>query len=202
MIKPILTLEDYKEAAKELDCEVEAIQAVAEVESARAGFNEDGTPVIQFEGHVFYKELKEKGIDADQVAKDHPDICYPKFTLKHVKNQKEEYSQFLRAQTIEKLAAIKSTSFGKFQIMGFNYKSAGFNALIDFVFAMQKSEREHLKAFVNFIKNEKLDVYIRDHEWTRFASAYNGPGYWKHNPPYDKRIHDAYWRYKLKNKHS
>jgi N-acetylmuramidase len=48
-----LTDADFARAAKELNVEVAAIHAVAEVEAAGAGFLPDGRPAILYEAHIF-----------------------------------------------------------------------------------------------------------------------------------------------------
>lgn len=51
------------------------IKALVEVESSGRGFLEDGRPLVMFEEHVFYSELKKAGLDPEVVLSDHPDIC-------------------------------------------------------------------------------------------------------------------------------
>ena len=53
-----LTDDDFARAAKELNVEVAAIRAVAEVEAAGAGFLPDGRPSVLFEAHVFHQHTK------------------------------------------------------------------------------------------------------------------------------------------------
>ena len=84
-----------------------------------------------------------------------------------------------------------SASWGAFQIMGENYKQAGYASIGDFVDAMKTSVGDHLNAFVNFINaNPKLKSAIQKKDWATFASIYNGPGYRDHH--YDTGIADAY----------
>ena len=79
--------------------------------------------------------------------------------------------------------------------MGFNFTLAGYNSLQQFVTAMYTSEAEHLKAFVEYIKNTFLDDELRDKRWTDFARKYNGPIYYKNN--YDGKLKDAYKKYNV-----
>ncbi|MGJ7033804.1 N-acetylmuramidase family protein [Niabella hirudinis] len=182
MTKPVLTEKDYKDAAQMLDAEVAAIRAVAEVESAGSGFLQSGEPKILFERHVFSKRTG--GLfDAS-----HPNISnsvwggYGAAANQHKRLQE--------AAALNREAALMSASWGKFQIMGFNYALCGFNTLQDFVNAMYRSEREHLLAFVNYIKNVSLDDELREHRWADFARKYNGPDYRKNR--YDIRLKGAY----------
>lgn len=177
-----LTEQDYKEAAQFLGCDVPTIKAVAKVESLNSGFYRNGEPKILFEGHIFHKLTNGKYSTSENA-----DISYPKWKTRYYR-----YNQHKRLQKAVKLdrdAALKSASWGKFQIMGFNHKLAGFNTLQEFVNAMYRSEKEHLKAFVNYVKNRHLDDELRNHDWVRFAYYYNGPGFAKNR--YDEKL--AYW---------
>jgi hypothetical protein len=97
------------------------------------------------------------------------------------------------AAALDKSAAIKACSWGKFQVMGFNFEVCGFTNLDDFYAAMQKSEGEHLKAFCNFIAGNNLGGALRKHQWATLASGYNGADY-KINQ-YDTKLAAAYKKY-------
>ncbi len=62
-----------------------------------------------------------------------------------------------------------SASWGKFQLMGYNYALAGYYSLQDFVSAMYKSEGEHLLAFVHYLQSLSLDEDLRNKNWEAFA---------------------------------
>ncbi len=184
-----LTEQDYKDAADSIGCEVAAIKAVAFVESGgRSGFMTDGvTPKILFEGHWFHKLTK--GVFTNSINKD---ISYPKWIKKYY-NQ-DQHKRLQKAERLNRDAALKSASWGKFQIMGFNYKLAGFNSLQSFINAMYKSEREHLFAFVAFVKHRRLDDELINKDWQGFAFGYNGKEYAKNK--YDEKMENAYNRFK------
>lgn len=59
---------------------------------------------------------------------------------------------FILIRALDKNAALKATSWGKFQILGSNHLSAGYKDVNEFVSSLSVSEKNHLKAFVNFIK--------------------------------------------------
>ena len=95
----------------------------------------------------------------------------------------------MAAYKLDKEAALKSTSWGKFQILGLNHSSAGFGNVMDFVRSLSRSEKTHLKAFVSFIKSDaKLLNAIRNKDWTIFAISYNGP----RQVGYDSRMRSHY----------
>jgi hypothetical protein len=91
-------------------------------------------------------------------------------------------------------AAHKACSWGAAQILGTNYQAAGFKTVQAFVEAMQHGgAAAHLNAMVAFIKANKLDSPLRQHNWARFAGGYNGPGYAANN--YDTKLGAAHQRW-------
>ena len=70
-----LTESDFKHAAELLGVEVAAIKAVLEVETGnKGGFLAVGKPTILFEGHIFWSQLKNRGIDPAKHQKGNEDI--------------------------------------------------------------------------------------------------------------------------------
>lgn len=181
-----LTEDDYKQAAKLLKCEIAAIKAVAEVESSGAGFLSDGRPKILFERHKFH------GFTNGRFAATHPDISN-KRRGGYGKAGAHQWDRFNTAFALDPIAAIKSCSWGKFQVMGFNFEICGFTKLDDFHAAMLKSEGEHLKAFCHFIASNKLDTALRNHKWAALARGYNGASF-KENK-YDTKLAAAFRKY-------
>lgn len=178
-----LSEKDYINAAKELGCEVAAIKAVAEVESLTGGFQADGRPKILFERHKFHEFTNGK------YSKDNPDISNSRpggYT-------KNEHGRLEKAAKLNRTAALKSASWGKFQIMGFNFAIVGYSTLQEFINAMYRSEADQLKAFVKFIKSNKLDDELREKRWADFARIYNGKNF--HINKYDIKIAGAYKKY-------
>lgn len=188
----MISEKQYSDSAKILNAEVAALKAVAEVESGGDGFISPGIPKILFEPHVFWKELRKLGIDPSTI-KGADDILYPTWGSKPYGKVSQQHERLNRAVLINRDAALKSASWGKFQILGNNYKLAGFGTVQDFVNAMYKSEDEHLAAFVSFIKNTFLDDELRAKDWAGFARGYNGSLYWKNQ--YDKKLAAAYKKY-------
>lgn len=158
---------DYEEAAKELGCEVAAIKAVAKTETGSYGSyfkfedNDDYVPAILFERHHFHKYTNGK---YDQFE----DISNPVAGGYGVTSI--QYAKLVKAYTLDKKAALKSASWGKFQILASNYATAGYASPEDFVFALSKSEKNQLKAFVSFIKADRVLLHsIRTKNWLSFA---------------------------------
>ena len=176
---------DYNNAAKVLKCEVAVIKAVAKVESAGNGFHSNGEPVILFEGHKFHKYTNGKF-----TTPENENISHRKWSRKYYKEN--QHKRLQKAAELDRDAALMSASWGKFQIMGFNYKLCGFRTVQDFVNAMYKDEGKHLMSFVNFVINTGLSTKLRNKDWSGFARGYNGSSY-KVNR-YDTKMSEAYNR--------
>jgi hypothetical protein len=183
-----LTEKGFNDAGRELGVETAVIKAVAEVESAGEGFLEDGRVRILFERHKFHKY---SGGQFD----DHKDISDPK-AGGYGAGGAHQNARFTEAFELDPEAAMMSASWGKFQIMGFNHKAAGFDTVGEFVDAMKVSEDEQLKAFVKVIKSWGLVQELRAHDWVGFARQYNGAGY-KMNA-YDTKLAKAYEKFSKK----
>lgn len=189
----MLTEQDYINAASILSVEVACIKAVTEVESSGSGFNADGSVKILFEPHVFWKQLKQRGIDPAQHKAGNEDILYMGWGEKPYGKYSAQWNRLNRARAINEDAALCSASYGIFQVMGFHFKICGFDSVQHFVNAMQESEGRQLEAFCSFVKANHLDDELRAKLWAQFALGYNGSGYKKNN--YDKKLAAAYQKY-------
>lgn len=177
-----LTKADFERAAASLQCEVAALRAVAQVESIGSGFLRDGRPKILFERHKFHQ------FTGGRHANSHPDISSPRAGGYLGGNR--EYDRLHEAIPLNREAALKSASWGAFQIMGFNHAAAGFAAVEPFVMAMVSGSAAQLDAFVAFIRSQGLAHALREHDWAGFAQGYNGADYRRNQ--YDERMARAY----------
>jgi hypothetical protein len=89
-----------------------------------------------------------------------------------------------------RLAAIEAASWGRFQVLGENWKLTGAKSLDAFLAVMFTSERSQLDGFVAFVKNKHLDGALRHLDWREFARGYNGRSY--HRDNYDGKIARRY----------
>lgn len=201
-----LSENDLVEFSNKFQLELAAVKAVNEVESLGKGFLIQGRPRILFEGHVFWRQLQKRGINPNDFMKpEFSDILYAKWTKQHYKGGAGEYVRLEKAAGISDIpgvhdAAYCSASWGAFQIMGFHYKKLGYTNIDQFVADMYEHEREHLKAFGQFISNssfsgKKLIDWLREKNWANFAHAYNGSGYKKNK--YDIKLEKAYLNYSM-----
>jgi hypothetical protein len=177
----------WRALSARLGIEEPTLKAIAEVESAGSGFlpPPDEEPRILFEGHAFHRLTK------GQFAADHPDLSYPKWTKKfYARTPKGEWDRLRRARALDRDAANQATSWGAFQIMGFNYGLCGFSSVEEMVAAHSAGADQQLEAFAVFIGREPFLSALKNRDWAKFASLYNGPAYAKNR--YHIRMAQAY----------
>lgn len=177
----------------------DAVHAVLDVESSGSGFDKQGRPKMLFEPHIFYRELG-KGAARDRAVA--AGLARPKWKRDY---PKDSYPRLVKAMGIDRIAALRSASWGLGQIMGFNHLLAGYHSVEAMVLAFMDDEDEHLEAMIAFIVSTGLDDELRALEAAQtreervaaaraFARGYNGSGYAQNN--YHTRIADRFewWR--------
>lgn len=88
--------------------------------------------------------------------------------------------------------AIESASWGKFQIMGENWKALGWPSATQFASDMNVSEANQLSAFIKFVRSKGLVNSLKMHHWAAFAKGYNGTSF--RDNQYDTRLQHAFNR--------
>ncbi|SHO81297.1 Putative phage-encoded peptidoglycan binding protein [hydrothermal vent metagenome] len=182
---------DIIQASKILGVDVATVKAVYKVESNGKGFIGDN-PKILFEGHVFWRQLKKHGINPYEHQRGNEDILFPRWTRKYYRQN--QYIRLEKAKEIDKSSALESASWGLFQIMGYHWKSLGYNSVEEFVEKMYQNEGEQLLAFVKFIEVNGLTRFLKVRDWAGFARRYNGRGYRANR--YDIKLARAYRKYR------
>ena len=187
-----ITESDYDRAAMLLDCDPAVLKAVQKVETGgKGGFLPSGRPTMLFEGHIFWQQLRARGIEPQEVASGNEDVLFPKWTKSHYKGGEAEYGRLLRARRISEDAANASASWGMFQVMGFNYAACGESSVARFVRSMYQSECRQLLLGVRFIKgNRPMLAALQKKDWKAFARLYNGLAYAQNR--YDDKLSRAY----------
>ena len=176
----------FLNVAKSIGIEPATLKAVIDVEAAGRGFLRNGKPKILFEGHIFWNQLLAKGINPNNHLNGNLNILYPNWTRKFYIGGVGEYRRLDKAILIHEEAALKSASWGLFQVMGFNFHLTKYSDVHAFVDAMYQSEYEHLQAFLGYITNRNLIVHLKNKNWAAFASGYNGKDYRKNR--YDVKL--------------
>lgn len=244
---------DFVWAAHELNIEIAAIKAFADVESKGSGFikiENRRFPKMLYERHKFakftenkYSKLypdislpcgyyqltgryvlaggdykKKKGVPSDidyyrpVTKKDDAQTVKDAVSFRRLLEEKKlvaeshkyldglaGYKRLLKAYQLDPEAALKSCSWGAFQIMGEFWKEMKYTSVQEFTRAVSRSEKEQLKSFVLYMKyvNPKIGKLLRDLDWSGVAAAFNGPGY-KLNR-YDEKLEYAYEKFGGKN---
>ncbi|MDQ6640790.1 MAG: N-acetylmuramidase family protein [Pseudomonadota bacterium] len=184
-LNPARGIDAYAAAATALGVDVATIQAVADVETSGEAFDGFGRPRILFERHYFHRltagrfDLAHARVSAKAAG------GYGKFSA--------QYGKLEEAYTLDADAALRSASWGRFQIMGDNFIAADYSSAQAFVQAMARSEEAQLQAFVSFVPSRRsMADALRRRDWAGFAKAYNGPGYAKNH--YHTKLAAAYAR--------
>lgn len=179
----------FQEAADQLGCDPAAVKAIVNTESEGSSRLPDGRPKILFERHKFYQALDKKGQDAAGISTTNPDICST--ARGGYKGGTAEWDRFTRASAIDSDAAKESTSWGGFQIMGFQWRILGFSSVSQMVDLVNSGPDGELQVFVAYCKaTPALLTGLRSHDWAMVAKAYNGSSY-KENQ-YDTKLAKAF----------
>ena len=198
-MKDKLTNEMIKDLANRLGIEPALLKSVQIVEAAgRDGFLSDGRPQILFEGHIMYKEFHKKFPDRDlaYLCKKFSMVFYPKWDKSKYFGGLGEYKRLELAKEIDEECALKATSWGMFQICGFNHNLCGCKDVFDFVHKMSESHEKQLELMYYFMNNSGCLKELKEKDWAGFAKKYNGPGYAQN--AYDQKLRNAYENFKNK----
>lgn len=172
---------DFTDCARTLDCEVAALEAVWQVESAGRAFRADGTLERRFEPHHFDPGFW------PQIGFDPKGLAPWRASLKIGTKARE--AMFAKAYALDAAGALRATSWGGPQIMGFNHELAGYASPAEMVRAFAADEAEQLRAFVRLVQRQKLATHLRSRDWRAFAAGYNGNG---QAEVYGRKIEAAY----------
>ncbi|MDG9854113.1 N-acetylmuramidase family protein [Pseudomonas nitroreducens] len=189
-------------AAQRLSLPLATVYAVNEVESAGAGFLANGKPKILFERHQMYRQLctprtpdddaAELKRHADELVALSPSLVNP--APGGYAGGTAEHQRLAQARMIDDTAALESTSWGAFQIMGYHATRLGYESVQAFAAAMASGEPAQFDAFVRFIEADAaLLKALKARKWADFAKLYNGTAYARNL--YDVKLQRAYERY-------
>jgi len=80
---------------------------VIECLQSRWSWGAPGRPVILFEGHIFWRELKKQGLDPEKYVAGNENILYPKWEKGHYYGGIREYERLERpGKYIKKLLTL------------------------------------------------------------------------------------------------
>ena len=111
--------------------------------------------------------------------------------------QHANYERLCRAYKLDKSAALQSCSWGKYQIMGFNFDAKTQKDVFGFVRDMSSGEPAHIKAFLRFAKSTPLLLHgLQTDNYEEVAEGHNGASWRRTNPDYAKNIETYAKEYK------
>ena len=175
------------EAAAKVNADPVKLWVVVAVETSGQGFLPNRRPQILFERHIFSR-LTKRRFDAS-----HPDISASK-PGGYGAGGNHQHDRLEKALAVHREAALQSASWGLGQILGSNWKSAGFRNVEDMVTAMKRGEDEQLMAMVHFLRSkDKLLKAFERADSAAFAREHNGPAYAKNQ--YDEKLAKTHTRF-------
>jgi len=154
---------------------------VVTVETSGCGFLSDRRPQIRYERHIFHRLTAGKFDDGD--------ISDPA-AGGYGSAGAHQYDRLAAAIAYNRAAALQSASWGIGQIMGENFRAAGFADVESMVDAMTQGEDQQLTAMANFLLRSNLSSALKAHDWTSFARGYNGPNFAINQ--YDRRLNGEF----------
>lgn len=190
-----LTNEQIKDLANKHGIEYAGLKAVVEVEASGKGFIGD-VPKILYEPHIMHRLLTKKNYITirNNLMKAHPNLCYPRWGTYRYGAESIQHKRLEIASQFNRDTALESCSWGLGQVMGFHWKSLGYESLQAFINDMYESEAKQLEAMIRFIKVNGLLLALKNKDWIKFARGYNGSGYAKNK--YHIKLANAYDKYK------
>ena len=190
-----LTNEQIKDLANKHDIEYAGLKAVVEVEASGKGFIGD-VPKILYEPHIMHRLLTKKNYITirNNLMKAHPNLCYPRWGTYKYGAESIQHRRLEIASQFNRDTALESCSWGLGQVMGFHWKSLGYESLQAFINDMYESEAKQLEAMIRFIRVNGLLLALKNKDWVKFARGYNGSGYAKNK--YHIKLANAYAKYK------
>lgn len=177
---------DIPRMAARIDLPEDRVRAVDETESRGAGFDKAGRPKMLFEPHLFYRMLKGRERDEAVAA----GLAYPKWKKDY---PVESYTRMVKAMKINRDAALRAASWGRYQCLGDHYAMLGYDAPDQMVKAFMDDEEAHLEGFITFIINSGVDDDLRAGRYDVFFRVYNGPAYVENGYPATFKRHLAKW---------
>jgi hypothetical protein len=177
---------DIPRMAARIDVPEDRVRAVDETESRGSGFDKLGRPKMLFEPHLFYKLLT--GADRDKAVAS--GLAYSKWKKDY---PADSYPRMVKAMAINRDAALKAASWGRYQTLGDHYAMLGYSSPDAMVKAFMDDEESHLEGFVTFIIASGVDDDLRAGRYDVFFRVYNGPAYVQNGYPAAFKANLAKW---------
>ena len=181
-----------RDALGDLPIDVSVLMAAIEVESGNKIFTEiDGKqmPLILFEYHVFYRNLRRE----DRAAAVASRLAAPRWgDIPYPRTQRERYELLAKASMIDAEAAHAACSWGVGQVLGENARWLGYENAVAMAHVAQSGLAGQVEIMLRFIERRGLVDALVMKDWAAFAHGYNGPLHARHD--YAGRMARAYER--------
>lgn len=188
-----VTKEQQKAISLKHGIEYASLMAIIATETPMQGFdNKTGKLLIQFEPSWFRKK--------------EPFAPSGAWSVNKVDVQSKEWIAFNDAFSVDSVSAMESTSIGLPQIMGFNFKQAGYDSVNEMWDDFKKGEANQIEALCRFIvSNKKLLSAVRVRAWDVVATIYNGKSFRElakklDREPYDITLRNNFLKYQKDEK--
>ena len=187
-----ITDTEIRSSATKFSIPFSAVKSVIAVESGGGWYTDERKDIVDLDGpggfidgdllKILFEAKWFHSFTGGKYDETNPNISSPTWNRKLYFGGQNEYKRFWEAAQLDAEAAFKATSWGMFQIMGFNHKLAGYDSAQAMVEAFKQGEQVQLEAFLTFISNVKhkgklLIQWLREKNWAMFAEGYNGAGY-------------------------
>ncbi|QXV65247.1 N-acetylmuramidase family protein [Mucilaginibacter sp. 21P] len=177
-----LSDQQLRELALAFGYDYSVLKALIIVESNQKGFSDTtGRIIIQFEPSWF------KRLRSNRKTNNGNSI----WQANSVGDQTAEWIAFNNAFALDPEAAMKSTSIGMMQIMGFHYSEIGFDSVGKMWDFAKVSEYNQVIITLKWINTvPQLKAALKTKNWQKVAYYYNGSAYKKFG--YDTKLANAY----------
>lgn len=160
---------DFKTLAMARGFEEAVVLAITLTEAGKSGYDRQGRLKALFEPHRFWRELG-PGPKRDEAVRQ--GLAYPDWIPNSYPS--DSYPRIIAASAIDETAALAATSWGFGQILGSNFKMAGYKSPQAMVASFAEDEENQFTGMFNFIKARGLEKAVREKNWPVFAEGYNG----------------------------
>jgi peptidoglycan hydrolase-like protein with peptidoglycan-binding domain len=157
-----------------------------ETDPPHGGFLKEKRPQILYERHIFHRLTRGRFDSVNSNISNSSPGGYGA-------GGAHQYDRLSIAMSLDETAALESASWGIGQVLGQNYREAGFSSPQELVAQHFASEDAQLLAVANEIIADGAAHALATHDWARFARIYNGPTYWKNH--YDQVIRSWYQKF-------
>lgn len=186
--------EQVADVANRYCIEPARLKAVEKVESNGEGFyvrfieGPNGTAIrgaahghikVRLESHHFGNFLDKK-FPSNKFREEYPHLVSVnnyRIGGRLVRAGQAEFLRFIQACELDLQSALLATSFGRYQIMGFNYHILGYKHVEEMFSDFYKGEYVQLEGFIKFCQNKKILDNLQRGDMDEFFLRYNGRDY-------------------------